>query len=260
MRLVRSLVPLALLLVLSACGGSSSTPEKKDNTTATETPAVPLTTVDPATAGTIEGTISFDGVPPADKVIDTKADPTCGRAHREPLYTETAVVADGKVRWAFVRISGGLEGKSFGVPSEPVVVDQEGCVYVPHVVGVVTGQTIQVLNSDETLHNVNAVCAANKRFNMAMPLKGMKQEKKFATAEMVHFKCDVHPWMSAYIGVCDNPFYAVSEADGGYVIRNVPPGDYTVEVWHETFGKLTMPVTVLSSGSARADFTFKAAS
>jgi len=254
---VRSLVPLALLVVLTACGGSPAT---SDKAAATKTPAVPATIVDPATAGMIEGTITFDGVPPADKVIDTKADPTCGRAHTTPLYTQTAVVTDGKVRWAFVRISGGLEGKNFGVPTEPVVMDQQGCVYVPHVAGVVAGQTVRVVNSDETLHNVNAVCSSNKRFNMAMPIKGMTQDKTFGTAEMVHFKCDVHPWMSAYVGVCDNPFFAVSDEAGHFAIRNVPPGDYTLEIWHETFGKQTMPVTLLPSGTARADFTFKAAS
>jgi plastocyanin len=259
MRVIRPLALLAFAFVLSGCGGAAKSPESTASKEAA-TPAVPLTVVDPATAGTIEGTITFEGTPPADKVIDTKADPTCGRAHTEPLYTQTAVVADGKVRWAFVKIAGGLEGKNFGTPDEAVVVDQQGCVYQPHVVGAVVGQKITIVNSDETLHNVNAVCSANKRFNLAMPIKGMKQDKSFPTAEMVHLKCDVHPWMSAYVGVCDNPYYAVTDAAGNFTIRNVPPGDYTVEVWHETFGKQTVAVTVLPSGVGRADAVFKAAS
>jgi plastocyanin len=260
MRVASRLLSVAILVVLSGCGGSAKSPDDGKPSAAGNTPAIPVTVVDPATAGTIEGTIAFDGVPPAEKLIDTKADPTCGRAHTTPLYTQTAVVADGKVRWAFVRIAAGLEGKNFGVPSDPVVVDQVGCVYVPHVAGLVAGQTLRVVNSDETLHNVNAVCQANKRFNIAMPIKGMKQDKTFATTEMVHLKCDVHPWMSAYIGVNDNPFFAVSDEAGRFTIRGVPPGDYTLEAWHETFGRQTMAVTVLRSGSARADFTFKAAS
>jgi plastocyanin len=164
------------------------------------------------------------------------------------------------VRWAFVRIAGGLEGKHFGVPAEPVVVDQAGCAYRPHVVGAVAGQTIRFLNSDETLHNVNAVCTANKRFNVSFPMKGITHEKQFTTPEMVHLKCQVHPWMSAYVGVSDHPFFAVSEADGRFAITGVPPGDYSVEIWHETFGKQNVNVTVPPSGTATADATFKAAS
>ncbi|MDZ4805611.1 MAG: carboxypeptidase regulatory-like domain-containing protein [Candidatus Eisenbacteria bacterium] len=265
MRRVRLFLPLGLFVLLSGCGGSSKSPATDDSATGSRgkspnATAVPLTVVDPATAGSIAGLITFEGTPPAEKLIDMKGDPACGRAHRDRMYTETAVVHGGKVQWAFVRISAGLEGKTFGVPAEPVVMDQSGCLYSPHLVGAVIGQVFRVLNSDETLHNVHAVCSANKAFNMAMPLKGMKQEKKFSAEEMVHLKCDVHPWMSAWVGVCENPYYAVSGADGGYTIRNVPPGSYTLEAWHETFGRQTMPITVDPSGAATADFTFKAAS
>ena len=258
MRSVQFVLLSSLLLLVTSCN-SSNTP-KETAAAHSETPAAPVTTVDPATAGMIEGVVTFDGTPPADKLIDAKVDPTCHRAHTEPLYTETAVVADGKVRWAFVHIVGGLEGKNFGVPAQPVVMDQVGCVYRPHVLGVMAGQTIQLVSSDETLHNVNAVCSSNKRFNLAFPVKGMKQERKFTATEMVHLKCDVHPWMSAYVGVVDNPFFAVSGEDGSFTIPGVPPGDYVVEVWHETFGKQTVNVTLLPSGTARADVTFKSAS
>lgn len=259
MRRLGLFLPLGLCLVLSACGGSSRTPGTEGKPAAPSASAVPVTVVDPATAGTIAGVISFEGTPPAEKLIDMKADPTCGKSHATAAYTETAVVHEGRLQWAFVRISAGLEGKNFGVPAAPVVMDQSGCVYRPHVVGVVGGQVVRVLNSDETLHNVHGVCSANKAFNMAMPLKGMQQDRKFNAREMVHLKCDVHPWMSSWVGVCENPYFAVSEADGGYSIRNVPPGEYTLEAWHETFGLQTMIVTVPPSGMATADFTFKAA-
>lgn len=189
-----------------------------------------------------------------------KADPTCGKSHSGKMYTETAVVVDGRVQWAFVKISAGLEGRNFGVPENPVLMDQIGCTYQPHVVGAVTGQMVRVTNSDETLHNVHGVCTANKAFNLAMPVKGMQHDKRFQAAEMVHLRCDVHPWMSAWVGVCENPYYAVSGADGEFLIRNVPPGDYTLEAWHETFGVQTLPITVAPSGAVTANFAFKAAS
>jgi len=261
MRRILFFVLMPLMIVLSACGGSPKSPATdKGGSTSPAASTLPITVVDPATAGTITGTITFEGTPPAEKLIDMKADPTCGKAHTGPVMTETAVVVDGRVQWAFVRISAGLEGKNFGVPAEPVLMDQSACTYQPHVVGAITGQVFRVMNSDETLHNVHGVCTANKAFNMAMPVKGMQHDKKFNAVEMVHLRCDVHPWMSAWVGVCENPYYSVSEADGDFAIRNVPPGDYTLEAWHETFGVQTMPITVPPSGNVTANFTFKAKS
>ena len=168
---MRRSFPLALLpvvVIFSACGGSPKSSSTGGN--AAKVPAestVPLTIVDPATAGTITGTITFDGTPPPENLIDMKADPTCCKSHGDKMYTETAVVVDGRVQWAFVRISAGLEGRNFGVPSEPARMDQSGCTYLPHLIGAVTGQIVRVTNSDETLHNVHGVCEANKAFNMA---------------------------------------------------------------------------------------------
>lgn len=252
------LVPAFFALALAGCGGTSNDDTAAKSGGSEAAPPPNVTAVDPAVAATIEGTVLFEGTPPADTPIDMKADPTCGLHHSgQVVMTERAVVQDGKVRWAYVRVAKGLEGQTFGVPSDKVMIDQAGCRYVPHVVGAMVGQTIEILNSDETLHNVHAVCKANRAFNFGMPLKGMKQERKFTAPEVVHLKCDVHPWMSSWVGVSEHPFFAVSDADGRFAIRGLPPGTYTLEAWHETFGTRTAEVVVGPAETATAMFLFR---
>ena len=136
---------------------------------------------------------------------------------------------------AFVYVKDGLGNRTFPVPKTPVVLDQQGCKYRPHVVGIQVGQPLEVRNSDSTLHNVHAIPKVNKEFNFGQPTKGMKSSRTFDKAEvMVPFKCDVHGWMNAYAGVVAHPFFAVSKADGSFEIKGLPPGSYTVEVWHST--------------------------
>jgi hypothetical protein len=138
-----------------------------------------------------------------------------------------------------------------------VSLDQQGCRYSPHVFGIQTGQTLEILNSDPTLHNIHAMPANNREFNTGQPIQGMKTEQSFENVEvMVPFKCDVHGWMNAYAGVLDHPYFAVTTADGGFELSNVPPGTYTVEAWHETLGTQTQSVTVDASGTAEVSFTF----
>ena len=155
------------------------------------------------------------------------------------LATDFGVDADKKVKNVFVYIKSGLEGKTFKAPKQPAVLDQKGCVYIPHVLGMMAGQPLKILNSDGVFHNVNAQPKSNKGFNKAMPAARKQMTvpgKVFAQAEvMVPFKCDAHPWMGAYLGVLSHPFYAVSAADGSFAIDEVPPGKYVVEAWHEFF-------------------------
>ena len=134
---------------------------------------------------------------------------------------------------------------------------QKGCHYVPHVQGVQVGQPLQIVNSDSTLHNVHGMPKQSKEFNLGMPIQGMKLDRKFDKPEvMVKFKCDVHPWMNAYVGVLDHPFFAVSGADGQYEIKDLPAGTYTVEAWHEKFGVQTQEITVTDAAAGSADFSF----
>ena len=257
-RVPRRILPASLLLpvaLIAGCGGGGS------DAPMDAAPAADMAAVDPATAGTITGTIMLDGdAPPAD-AIQMAADPNCARMHESAVMTEFVITdMEGGLRNAFVYLKSGLEGMRFPTPSEPVILNQEGCVYVPHVLGVQVDQPIEILNSDQTLHNIHATPTLNQEFNIGQPVQGMSTTRSFDTVEvMVPFKCDVHRWMNSYAGVLDHPYFAVSGGDGSFSIGNVPPGDYTVGVWHERLGEMDMMVTVGESATVDASFTYSAA-
>jgi len=210
--------------------------------------------------GTITGTISLEGTAPQRQPIKMSADPTCEAANPGGRLGEVFVVKDGKVQNVFVYIKDGLGDQKFDVPAAPAVMDQHGCMYAPHVLGLMVGQELEIRNSDSTLHNVHSLAEKSKPFNNAMPMKGMTIKRKFTEPEvMVRVKCDVHPWMASYIGVLNHPFFAVSAENGTFSIANVPAGTYTIEAWHEKMGTKTAAVTVTDAGSATADFAFKPA-
>ena len=251
--LILIVIPLALLV---GCGGGGG-----ESDVALDAPAATMTTVDPATAGAISGRIMLDGdAPPAD-AIQMAADPNCARMHDSPVMTEFVITdMEGGLQNAFVYIKGGLEGMSFPTPTEPVTLNQEGCVYVPHVLGIQVGQELNILNSDATLHNIHATPSVNREFNIGQPVANMSTTRTFDSVEvMVPFKCDVHRWMNSYAGVLDHPYFAVSGTDGSFSIGNVPPGDYTVGVWHERLGEQEIAVTVGEMATADASFTYSAA-
>ncbi|MBI4395242.1 MAG: hypothetical protein HY583_03485 [Candidatus Omnitrophica bacterium] len=211
----------------------------------------------PAFAGIISGKVNFTGTPPVNEQISMNADPVCASLHSEPVYAETVLVNEnGTLRNVFVYVKEGLESQTFPVPSESVTIDQKGCHYVPHVFGIQAGQTLEILNSDATLHNIHALPQKNKQFNLGMPIQGMKLTKKFEVPEvMAKFKCDVHPWMNAYIGVLAHPFFGVTGRDGTFEIKNLPAGEYTIEAWHEKYGVQEQKVTVAEE-PVNVEFTF----
>jgi len=211
-----------------------------------------------AEAAILSGKANFTGTAPDPKKISMDADPSCAALHSSPVMTESLVTNDnGTLRNVFVYVKEGLEGQTFDIPKEPVTMDQKGCQYFPHVFGVQVKQTVLIINSDSTLHNVHGMPKNSKQFNLGMPIKGMKVKRKFDKPEvMVKFKCDVHPWMNAYAGVLAHPFYSVSGADGSYEIKDLPAGTYTIEAWHETLGTQTQQVTVDEAGAQTVDFTF----
>jgi plastocyanin len=177
---------------------------------------------------------------------------------QQSTYQPVIVGSDGGLQDVFVYVKDGLGNLRFPIPSNTVVLDQKGCHYTPHVVGVQVGQALDVLNSDPTLHNVHAVPASNQEFNTGLPLAGLKHTHRFSTREvMVPFKCDVHPWMSAHVGVLDHPFFAVTNADGAFELKGLPPGTYTVEAWHERLGTQTQMVTIGAKETGTATFEFK---
>lgn len=217
----------------------------------------PATPVDPATAGSISGMVMFEGTPPAPRPVRMSSDPNC--TPQTGVVTETVVVNGGHLKNVFVYVKDGLGNVRFPAPATPVVMDQQGCHYVPHVVGIQTGQPMEIVNSDPTLHNVHGMGERNSEFNTGQPVQGMRHRHTFSTSEvMVPFKCDVHNWMRAYVGVLDHPFYAVTSDDGRFTLSGLPPGTYTVEAWHETLGTQTQTVTVAAKGAADIAFAFKA--
>jgi hypothetical protein len=246
------MICLVILTLLAACGGGGSASEGGGG-------GGPVTEVDPATAGKISGKVMFEGTAPEPELIDMAAEPTCQEQYPEGAFTEKVVVNDnGTLAHVFVYVKSGLEGKNFALPSEPALLDQKGCHYDPHVFGVQTNQPIIIRNSDPFLHNIHPQPKNSRAFNIGQPKQGMETEKSFPAAEiMITVGCDVHDWMSAYIGVIDHPYFAVTGSDGSFEIPNLPPGDYVVEAWHEEYGAQEMKVTVGEKQSATADFTFK---
>lgn len=206
-------------------------------------------------AGDLTGTVKFSGTAPEREPIAMNADPNCMAAHPEPVLAENVIVnSNGTLKNVFVYVKEGLQEQTFPAPTTPVTMDQKGCQYNPHVFGIQVGQPLEIINSDNTLHNVHSLAEKSKQFNLGMPLQGMKVTKKYEQPEiMAKFKCDVHPWMNAYAGVLNHPFFAVTGDDGSFTIKDLPPGNYVLEAWHEQYGTQTQNITVPGA----AEFTFQ---
>ncbi len=210
---------------------------------------------------TLAGKVKFEGTPPVMPVIKMDADPVCVSLHKEPVHSEEIVVSNGRLANVFVYVKEGLEKYTFAPPSTPAELNQQGCVYKPHVGGLMVGQDFKIVNSDPTLHNVHCQAEKNSQFNLGEPIQGMETTRRFTHPEvMVHFKCDVHKWMSAYFGVLPHPYYSVTGEDGTFTLRNLPPGDYVIEAWQEKLGTQTQKLTIGDKETKEIEFTFRAAS
>lgn len=210
-------------------------------------------------ASTVNGTITFAGKAPNLKPLAMDADPVCAKKHSGPVPAEMlALGANGTMGNIIVYVSKGLPaGKTYPAPKTPVTLDQNGCIYVPHAMGIMVGQPYRILNSDGVLHNIHTLPKVNASFNRAMPANLKETSTQFDKAEAIfQIKCDVHPWMSAYIGVFTHPFFSVTKTDGKFSIANLDAGTYEITAWHERLGVQTASVTVTGSDTKTQDFKF----
>ena len=241
---------ISLILIL----GCSKTQPASESSSASSAAKPATITVDAATAGTISGVVSFKGSAPKMKPLDMTADPGCPTG---PQAAEVVVAKDGKLANVFVYVKEGLPQGNFAVPGEPVVLDQKGCRYNPHMLGIMAGQPLKITNTDTADHNIHDMPSNNPPFNESQSPTDKPVIKKFSTPEMmIPVQCNQHPWMRAYINVMSHPYFAVSGPDGTFEIKNLPPGEYTIAAVHEKFGEQTMKVKVGPKETAKAAFSF----
>lgn len=210
-------------------------------------------------AATVTGKVVYSGPKPVVRSIDMSANPACQRAHPTPQKTETAVLnSNGTLKYTFVWIKSGLPAKTYPVPTAHARIDQQGCMYSPHVLAVMTNQPIDIRNDDPTNHNIHPLPKINQEWNESQPPKGDPKTKSFPREEvMIPVKCNVHPWMRAYIAVVHHPFFAVTGDDGTFTIKDLPAGTYTLEAWHETYGTMDQQITVGANDKKTIDITYK---
>lgn len=259
----QTLAGIAILTAfgLTACGGGGEKPAapaegaKPAESAPAAAPAAPA-----ADAGTITGKVSYTGAPPKLMKIKMDAEPSCAAKHTTPQMTQDVVLnGNGTLRYAIVFLKTPPAG-NFPPPSTPAELDQEGCTYHPHVLAVMAGQQIQIKNSDQTTHNIHPLPTQNREWNKSQPAGSEPLMETFAREEItIPVKCNVHPWMKAFIGVFKHPFFAVSGEDGTFTIPNVPPGEYTIEVWQEKLGAQEQKVTVGPKETKTVDFSYAGA-
>jgi plastocyanin len=215
----------------------------------------------PAATGTLKGRVKLNGPEPGNRVIRMGADPMCAKmwAGKKPGPVDEVVVVgnDGGLMNAFVKLDGSFPGTP--VPTQPVVLDQRQCFYQPRVVGARVGQTLRIRNDDNLLHNVHSNSSKRNSFNVGQPVAGLSTDFKLADEEMLRIGCDVHRWMTSWVGIVDHPYFAVTGADGTFTIANVPAGKRTISVWHEKLGMLTKSMDVKPGASTTVEFAYASA-
>jgi plastocyanin len=252
MKKAKAIWAWASLLALIFFGCSKKSEEQPAANAPAAAPAA--APIDPATAATVSGTVKYDGTAPKPAKIDMSQDPACKGANT----AENLVVNGGDLENVFVYVKEGLGDRTFPVPSEPVTLDQSGCRYKPHVLGVMAGQTIKINNDDPTTHNIHPTPKDNREWNESQAPKAPAIEKNFAREEiLLPVKCNQHPWMRMFVNVVKSPFYAVTGPDGKYEIKGLPPGDYTIAFVHEKLGEQDQKVTLAAKDTKTVDASFK---
>lgn len=253
------LLAIICAVALAACGGSDTEDSAGGPPAPTEQAGGDLS-ASPVDTGTgLSGKVTLNGPRPERTVVQTESDEKCAEAHgNEPLLSDSTIVSEnGEIKNVFVYIKEAPEG-DYPPPAEQVVLDQVGCRYIPHVLGVQLGQELSIENSDPMLHNVRAFARKNRPFNNTQIEGAPPRVKKFKNAEMaIRMKCDIHPWMTAFLFAMDHPFFAVTDESGAYTIEGLPAGDYTLVAWHEKYGEQETTITITEGEGTAADFTFE---
>ncbi len=223
-----------------------------------DTSSAPAAAIDTSTAASVSGTVKFEGTAPKPTKIDMSQDPACAAGSSEPNMTQTVVADGGNLANVYVYVKDGLGDRTFDTPKDPVTIDQHGCRYIPHVLGVMASQPIKIINSDNTTHNIHPSPTINREWNESQAPKSPPLDKSFPREEvMMQVKCNQHPWMKMFVNVSKNPFYAVTGKDGKFEIKGLPPGEYTIAARQEKLGEQTMKVTLAAKQDGTANFTFK---
>ena len=251
-QILRPIAAVLLVFAAACSGGGKAAPSN---------PPAKALRVDASTAATIVGRVIFEGTPPANPAVKISGDPNFARANPDGLTVENYLVADGGLDNVFVHVKDGLGNYAFDPPTEAVKIEQQGCRYVPHVIGARVGQAVEIGNGDQTMHNVHSLPNTNGEFNLAQSRQGQKNVQTFTVPEvMIPLKCDLHSWMRAYVGVVEHPYFAVTAEGGKFELKNLPPGTYTVEAWHEKAGTRTQQVTIGPKETKEIGFSYTSTS
>jgi hypothetical protein len=254
---------LCLLALTAFFSGALTGCAKKQENPETSAPAATnAAPVDAATAGSISGAVMLDGAAPKMKAINMAAEPSCAKQHFTPATSEDVLTGkDGALENVVVYLKGDFSHYKFDTPATPVTITQKGCMYDPHVLVLETGQPLQVVNADPVTHNIHPLPKDNREWNESQPPGASPIEQSFAHEEIsIPVKCNIHPWMKAYIAVFSHPYFAVTAKDGSFDLKNVPQGTYTLVAWHELNGTTEQPVTIGAKESKTIHITFKATS
>jgi hypothetical protein len=251
---MKTILWIFVMLSIAIFGGCKQKTEDQPETSPS------LAVIDPATTGSIQGVVSFEGVPPKRAQIDMSQDAGCTIGNPAPNLSEAFLINSGKLENVYVYVkeaANGITHKRFPVPQDAAVLDQKGCRYVPHVLGVMTGQKLKIMNSDPAMHNVHPTPEKNQSWNISQMPKGEPLEKVFDEAElMMPVRCNQHPWMKMFLNVSAHPFFAITGKDGHYEIPGLPPGEYVIAAIHERMGERTATVTLKPKSVASAEFKF----
>ncbi len=243
---------LLLILLVAGCSKNETPP-------ASYKPEAPTAKIDPSTTATVSGVVTYTGDVPKAQPIDMSQDPACVLGKVPPNFGEAYAINKGRVANVYVYIKDGLGNHSYPAPP-PATLDQKGCRYVPHVLGLMVGQKLRILNSDPAMHNIHSMAHENDGWNESQYPGGDAIEKTFNKPElMIPVQCNNHPWMKMYVNVVSNPFFAVTDAEGKYTISGLPPGTYTLGFVHEKMGEKTLKITVGAKEHAVAGPAFSSA-